>query len=145
MLMTEPRLPTGPDLGLEAQGFPLRVLVIGASAHTPGLLQQVGEVTGLGVETAWDPREALRRLREQSYDVVVVDLPYPQMTAEELFMAIVDVDPEQAGRVVFLANDLSDPATRRFLTEAGRPFLTQPVDQHQVYDLVMRVGLGESG
>ena len=141
--MREARLPTGPDLGLEAHGAPLRVLVIAASGYTPDLLKEIGEVGGLFVDAARAPLEAIQRLQDEFYEVVVIDLPNPQVTAEELYTAIVDISGEQAARVVFLANDLNDPTSLKFLTGAGRPFLTQPVDPHQIYDLVMRVGLGE--
>ena len=143
--MTESRLPTGLELGLGSYGSPLRVLVIGSSNYTPDMIKEVGEAGGLGVDVARDPRDAIQRMQDQFYEVVVVDLPNPQMTAEGLYTYIGEVNPEQAERVVFLANDLNDPSTLRFLTEAKRPFLTQPVDPHQVYDLMMRVGLAEVG
>ena len=141
--MTEPRLPPSLELGLDAVGSPLRVLVIGSSNYTPDMIKEVGAAGGLGVDVAHDPRDAIQHMQDQFYDVVVVDLPNPQMTAEGLYTYIGEVNPEQAERVVFFANDLNDPSTLRFLTEAKRPFLTQPVDPHQVYDLMMRVGLAD--
>ncbi len=141
--MTEPRLPTGPDLGLEAVGAPFRVLVIEASAYSAGLLRDTAAPAGLSVDVARDPWEALDRLGEDMYNVVVIDLPNSQVSGEELYSSIVKLDEDQANRVIFLVNDLTDPATRRLLTAAGRPFLTQPVDPLQLYDLVVRVGLGE--
>ena len=141
--MKEPRLPTGLELGLGDLGHPLRVLVIGSSNYTPDMITEVGEAGGLGVDVARDPRDAIQRLQDRFYDVVVVDLPNPQMTAEGLYTYISEANPQQAERVVFLANDLNDPSTLRFLTAAKRPFLTQPVDPHQVYDLMMRIGLSD--
>jgi CheY-like chemotaxis protein len=141
--MTESRLPTGPELGLEAVGAPFRVLVIEASAYSAGLLRETATPAGLSVDVARDPWEALDRLGEDVYNVVVIDLPNPQVNGEELYDRIVELSEDQASRVVFLVNDLTDPGTRRLLTAAGRPFLTQPVDPLQLYDLVVRVGLGE--
>ncbi len=141
--MTEPRLPTGPELGLEAVGAQFRVLVIEASAYSAGLLRETAAPAGLSVDVARDPWEAIDRLGEDVYNVVVIDLPNPQVTGEELYERIVHLNEDQASRVIFLVNDLAEPATRRLLTAAGRPFLTQPVDPLQLYDLVVRVGLGE--
>lgn len=141
--MTEPRLPTGPELGLEAIGAPFRVLVIEASAYSAGLLRETAVPAGLSVDVVRDPWEAVDRLGEGLYSVIVIDLPNPHVTGEELYERIAGLDVEQASHVIFLVNDLSDPATRRLLTAAGRPFLTQPVDPLQLYDLVVRVGLGE--
>lgn len=141
--MTEPRLPTGPELGLEAVGAPFRVLVIEASAYSAGVLRDTAAPAGLTVDVARDAWEAVERMGEDGYNVIVIDLPNPQVPGEELYERIAGLNEEQAGRVIFLVNDLSDPATRRLLTAAGRPFLTQPVDPLQLYDLVVRVGLGE--
>jgi CheY-like chemotaxis protein len=141
--MTEPRIPTGPELGLEPVAAPFRVLVIEASAYSAGLLRETATPAGLSVDVARDPWDAIDRLGEDLYNVVVIDLPNPQVTGEELYERIVQLDEDHASRVIFLVNDLTDPATRRLLTAAGRPFLTQPVDPLQLYDLVVRVGLGE--
>jgi DNA-binding response OmpR family regulator len=140
----EPGLPTGPNVGLETHGVAVRVLVIEGSGYTAGLLEEIAALTGLSVELTRDPRDGLRRLRGDWYDAVVVDLPAPHMTAEDLFRRIVAIDLDQARRVVFIANDLGEPATLKFLTDAGRPFLTQPVDPLELYDLILRVGLSEA-
>lgn len=142
-MLSGPGLPTGPELGLEAYGIPLRVLVIEPSTYTAGLLQDVGSVTGLSVEAARDPRGAVRLLRQEFFDAVVIDLPTPHISARDLFREIAGINLEQAARTIFLASDLGDTATRKFLTEVGRPFLTQPADPLELFDLVLRVGLGD--
>ena len=139
--MIEPGLPVGLDFGLDAAGIPLRVLVVEPLGHNAAILQEIGTLTGLSVELVRAPHEAIRRLQDTAFDVIVIELPPPHVTAEELFRGIVALDLEQACKVVFLVNDLGDPATRKFLTDAGRPFLTQPVDPAELYDLVLRVGL----
>jgi DNA-binding response OmpR family regulator len=141
--LTQHRLPAGPDFGPEAQGVPLRVLVVEASGYSAGLLEEVSHLTGLVVELSRNPRAAVDRLQSEFYDAVVIDLPPPLMPPEELFRRIVAIDLEQAVRVVFLVNDLGDPETRKFLTDAGRPWLTQPVDPAELHELVLRVGLAE--
>lgn len=141
--MAEPRLPTGPELGLETVGAPFRVLVIESGAYSAGLLRETAVPAGLTVDVARDAWEAVERMGEDVYNVIVIDLPNLHVTGAELYERIAGLNEEQVSRVVFLVNDLSDPATRRLLTAAGRPFLTQPVDPLQLYDLVVRVGLGE--
>lgn len=142
--MTEPRLPTGPELGLETLGTPFRVLVIEASAYSAGLLRETAAPAGVAVDVARNVRDALERLNQEFYPAVVIDLPNPQITGDELFTSIAELNDEQAERIIFLVNDLADPGTRRLLTEVGRPFLTQPVEPLQLYDLVVRVGLGNT-
>jgi CheY-like chemotaxis protein len=128
---------------MEEHGVPLRVLVIASSAYSSEMLREVGALGGFSVEMMRDPREALQQLKGELFDVVVIDLPNPEMTAADLYLGVLEANSEQAGRVVFLADDLSDPVTRKFLAQAERPFLTQPFDAGQLYDLVMRAGFGE--
>lgn len=141
--MIDPRLPTGLDLGQQPQGLPLRVLVLESSSRTGGILQELSALSGFSVECARHPDDALRRLRAEFFDVIVIELPSPLLAPDELFRRIEGISPEQADRIVFLANDLSDAETRRFLTAAGRPFLTSPADPDELNDLVLRTGLSE--
>ncbi len=137
----EPRLPAGMGFGLETTGIPLRILVIEPAGRSAAVLQEIGALTGITVQLNRDPRGAVGTLSQEHYDVIVVDLPPPHMTSAELFRSIVAVDIEQACRVVFLVNDLGDPSILKFLKDAGRPYLTAPVDPVELYDLVLRVGL----
>ena len=89
--MTDPRLPIGPELGLEAVGAPFRVLVIEASAYSAGLLRETATPAGLSVDVERDPWEAIDRLGEDVYNVVVIDLPNPQVTGAELYERIVQL------------------------------------------------------
>ena len=137
----KPGLPAGIGFGLETTGIPLRVLVIEAAGRSAAVLQEIGALTGVTVQLDRDPRSAVRTLRIESYDVIVVDLPPPHMTPAELFRSIVAVDIELVCKVVFLVSDLGDPMILKFLKDAGRPYLTAPVDPEELYELVLRVGL----
>ena len=139
--MMEPGLPTGMGFELETAGIPLRVLVVESLNHTSSVLQEIGAVTGMTVESERDARVAVERLRDEQFDVIIIHLPPPQMKPAELFRDIVAIDVEKAFRIIFLVNDLSDSDTRKLLTDAGRPFLTRPVASTALYDLVVRVGL----
>lgn len=136
--------PYGPDLAFRGGAAAIRALVIEASDYTASLLREAGATGTLVVESIRDPREALRRLREQFYDVVIANLPVVQMSADDFFRSVASLDLEQASRLVFVTSDLADPEVRRFLSAAGRPFLTHPVDPGSLTELVARVGLGPS-
>ncbi len=140
-LMDELR-PNGPEFDLETGASAIRTLVIEGTDFTATILKELRGATEVAVDSIHDPRSALHRIRSDFYDVVVADLPLAHMSAEDFFRGLVAVSLEQAARVVFLASDLGDPEVRRFLTGAGRPFLTQPVDPAELQALIVRVGLG---
>jgi DNA-binding response OmpR family regulator len=118
-------------------------LFIETTGYSAGVFREYVGQAGVEIELARNPRQALRRMKRQFYDTVVIELGTPQIPPDDLFRDIVAIDLEQAVRTIFLVSDLGETATRRFLTEVGRPFLTQPVDPAELHDLVLRVGLQE--
>lgn len=139
----EPRLPADLEFGLDTYGVELRVLFIETTGYSAGVFRDYVGQGGLQVELARNPGQALRQMKRQFYDTVVIELPTQQIPPDDLFRDIVAIDLEQAVRTIFLVNDLGETPIRRFLTEVGRPFLTQPVDPAELHDLVLRVGLQE--
>ncbi len=143
MVLMEPRVPADLEFGLEAYGVELRVLFLESSGYSAGVFREYVGRGGMEIELARNPRQALRQMKRRFYDTVVVELPTPQIPPDDLFRDIVAIDLEQAVRTIFLVNDLGETPIRTFLTEVGRPFLTQPVDPAELHDLVLRVGLQE--
>lgn len=107
--------------------------------HLRRLLERTPLNGDLSVESARDVRQALRRLEDGFYHAVLIELPAPRVGPRELFEHVNGHDPQQARRLVFLANDSLDTTTLRFLSEAGRPYLTKPVEPPELMDLVIRV------
>lgn len=143
--MYEAPHPYHPEIGLRTSGMPIRILIVEGSDYAGGLLRETGSPSLFHIECTRDARQAIHRLRNEFYEAVVVELPHPGVSAEQIFRSVIAFDLEQALRMVFIANDLSDPDTRHFLTQAGRPFLTRPVDPTELHDLVMRVAVGPKG
>ena len=135
--------PLTPDISLETPGLPIRILVVEGTEYAGDLLKESPSM--FQIEAARDAKVALRNMRNEFYDAVVVELPNASMSAEDLFRSVIGFDLEQALRMVFIASDLNDPDTRRFLTQAGRPFLIRPVDPDELHEMVLRVALGEDG
>ncbi len=57
---------------------------------------------GCSVEAAKNGREALDRLRQRSYDFILLDLDMPVMGGLELFRCLVGELPDQAARTIFM-------------------------------------------
>ncbi len=143
--MTGPYRPTTSDLGPHTKSPALRVLVLEAGLFGSGSLQRACVSAGLSVDWARDAQGLIRRLRSAYYHAILVGLPLPGVDLADLQGAIGALDPELADRLVYIAHDLGDPAARRFLTDAGRPFLTRPVTAEAIHDLVLRVGVNRHG
>ena len=95
----------------------------------PALAAAVSEAltdAGFRVDRAGDGQEALERIREKVYDLVVCDLKMPRMDGRALYKAISDASPTLARRIVFVTGDVAGTDTERFLEESGSRWLAKP-------------------
>ena len=81
---------------------------------------------GLKVDHAGDGEEALARVRQKPYDVVICDLKMPRVDGMTLYRAIAAATPELARRVIFVTGDVAGTDAERFLEESGCRWLAKP-------------------
>jgi CheY-like chemotaxis protein len=81
---------------------------------------------GLVVDHASDGEEALARVRQNSYDVVICDLKMPRVSGMMLYRAIAAATPALARRVIFVTGDVAATDAERFLAESGCRWLVKP-------------------
>jgi two-component system NtrC family sensor kinase len=82
--------------------------------------------TGCFADAVGDTNAALALLATRTYGSIFVDLHLSGLAGESLFAELVERDPDHAGRVIFATGDLESPPVRRFLQDAGRPFVGKP-------------------
>ena len=93
------------------------------------LAAAVGEAltdAGLSVDYAGDGEEALSRVRNKIYDVVICDLKMPRVDGMTLYRAIAAATPALARRVIFVTGDVAGTDAERFLEESGCRWLAKP-------------------
>ena len=81
---------------------------------------------GLKVDHAGDGEEALARVRQQAYDLVICDLQMPRLGGTTLYRAMAAVTPALARRVIFVTGAVAGTDAERFLTETGCRWLVKP-------------------
>lgn len=99
-----------------------RVLVVDDETAILEALEDVLSSEGYDVRTACNGREGLRRMREATPDILLLDLMMPVVDGHQMLEEI-ESDPRLAGTPVVLmsAGTLSQP---RF----SRPFLAKPFE-----------------
>ena len=78
-------------------------------------------------------RDALARLSAgERYDVILCDLMMPELTGAELHAALLELDPEQARRMIFITGGAFTAASQAFLDRVPNPCFEKPCDLAQL-------------
>jgi len=113
-------------------------LVIDDEEHICDFLVECLGEAGLWVDTATTANQALARLRQRAYDLVLCDIKMPGKSGIELYQEITKEQPELAARFVFITGDAISPGTREFLDTSGCCCLLKPFGMQEVLELVAK-------
>ncbi len=81
---------------------------------------------GFKVDRAGNGEEALVRLRERHYDVIICDLKMPKVDGMMFFGEVSAKMPHVARRLVFVTGDVAGTEAERFLEESGCRWIPKP-------------------
>jgi signal transduction histidine kinase/BarA-like signal transduction histidine kinase len=81
---------------------------------------------GFIVDRAGDGQEALRRVNQTAYDLIVCDLKMPKVDGIRFYQTLVNTHPDVARRVIFVTGDVAGTEAERFLQESGCRWLAKP-------------------
>ena len=115
------------------------VLVVEDEGPLREALTEVLQGLGHRVVGVTTGHEALSRLRERTWDLVMLDLRLPDVDGQAVWERALAPDPRLAGRVVFMTGDIMSAETQGFLDEARRPFLLKPFTMEEVGRVVSEV------
>jgi signal transduction histidine kinase len=128
--------PPQPRVAATASG---NVLVVEDEEPLREALTEVLHGLGHRVVGATTGHEALSRLRERTWDLVMLDLRLPDVDGQVVWERALAPDSRLAGRVVFMTGDIMSGETQGFLEEARRPFLLKPFTMEDVGRVVSEV------
>ena len=111
---------------------PARLLVVDDEPEIRAMLSEILAVDGHLVEQAADGDEALARLAERRYDLVISDLLMPALDGPGLYERLRQTDPAMADRLLFITGDTLSLSAQRFLERAGRPVIEKPLAPAEV-------------
>jgi signal transduction histidine kinase/CheY-like chemotaxis protein len=102
------------------------VLVVEDEAALGAAVAEALGDAGFSVDRASDGVEALERLRDRPYDLIVCDLKMPRLDGTAFYRELAAIDPAMARRILFVTGDVAGTDAERFLEEARCRWLAKP-------------------
>jgi len=128
--------PAAPEVEEETAVAARSILVVDDEASIQRLLGSLLEIDGHRVDTASNGREALERIGERDYDVLITDIKMPDMDGRDLFAQLQKNNPALAEHTVFITGDTVSPDTRSFLQDVKNPVLAKPFRIREVRETI---------
>lgn len=104
----------------------VRILVVEDEPTVAELIGDVMTDEGYRVETLLDSREALGRLEERTYSLVICDLKMPFLDGQGLYRTLVRRENPMQHKLLFVTGDTMAPRAIEFLKSNGLPYLAKP-------------------
>jgi CheY-like chemotaxis protein len=123
---TQEKPVTAPAEAIPSSWMGMRVLVVEDEPTVARLIGDVLEDEGLRVDVLLDGREALRRLDQEFYDLVICDMKMPELDGEQFYHALAQADSSLRERFFFVTGDVLAARTRDFLERNRLPHLAKP-------------------
>jgi two-component system NtrC family sensor kinase len=114
------------------------ILVVDDESSIQALLRDVLNMDGHQVDVAGSGAEALRHMFDRQYDLIITDIKMPEMSGQEFYHRVREIDREQAERMVFITGDTVNVATRQFLQRVSNPCLVKPFKVEEIREVVER-------
>jgi DNA-binding NtrC family response regulator len=113
-----------------------RVLVVDDEEDIRHLLAEILATDGHVVEEAANGRQALERLSEAQFDLVISDLLMPQLDGPGLYEELCRRDPDMARHLMFITGDTLSAAAHAFLQRVRRRAIEKPFVPDEVRHVV---------
>jgi two-component system NtrC family sensor kinase len=105
----------------------LAILLVDDEATIARALARLLHRHGHTVEVAANGQQALAKLREQAYDLIVTDWRMPELDGPGLYRVLEQEYPHLCQRTIILTGDTLSPEVHAFFAEHDIPRLTKPV------------------
>jgi len=113
-----------------------RILVVEDEPAIREICQAVLCNEGFLVDTVTNNKLAEDRIREEEYDLLLVDIKTPVMNGKELYQDIMNCLPEMTDRVIFTTGDVMEEDTELLMKKSGRPFLLKHFTPEELIEIV---------
>jgi len=113
----------------------LRILVVDDEPDTLGLIKLTLQTAGYQVQTTTGGREALRLVREEPFDVVILDIMMPDVSGFDV-MRELNNDPTPPPPVIFLTARSGEEDQEIGMSLGVTRYLLKPITRGSLLDAI---------
>ena len=118
------------------------ILLVEDETELSSVLQQHFTSEGYRVEMAANGAEALRRVIEADFDVIVCDMVMPRLPGNMFYYAVQRVKPALCERFLFITGHGESPGVREFLAALSERVISKPFNLEDLVGAVREVAEG---
>ena len=122
----------------------MRILVVDDEPLIAECLSRTLGDEGHLVELAKTGNELIENRDLTRYDIIILDVKMPGIDGMELFDYIKQLSGDVSSRVMFITGDISNPATREFITSTGNPMIAKPFTLDGLVSAVRKFAMKQS-
>jgi two-component system NtrC family sensor kinase len=115
-----------------------RILVVDDEQVVRDVVNRVLTGEGHEVHTVDNADDALKKIKSQRYNLILLDIKMPGMDGAALYRRIQKIAKSLARRIVFITGDIIGADTEKFLYETKAPHIDKPFDAEQLSREVRR-------
>ncbi len=123
----------------QARGRGRRVLVVDDEAEIAELLREILEREEYAVVLAASGNEALERLEDGNFELIISDLKMPDLDGPGLYRRLAQIRPELLERLILITGDTLGTGTEEFLAHCQRPVIEKPFAPGDIVRLLENV------
>ena len=116
-----------------------RILVVDDEEMIVELYLQLLQALGHSIDTASTGLEALRKIEEHDFDLVITDIKMPRMSGIQLYEKTMEIKPSMRRRFIFITGDMNSLTSRQFSTVTDNPCLLKPVNIEKIEATIREV------
>jgi len=131
-------------VGFDVPGEPkstsnTRILVVDDEPMVQKFLTVVLTGEGYKVDIVDNGNDALERLGNEEYDVILLDIKLPGMSGIEIYKELQEGSKSLARKVIFITGDVMGEDTMAYILSSGTPYITKPFDAAKLVKEIGRI------
>lgn len=99
------------------------------------VVKTILEMEGFDVVSVKSGKDALGKIKEHTFDLILLDIMMPDMSGWELFNHILEIDP--GAKVIFLTVlEISEERLKQLKAQGIKDYITKPFDKDELVEKI---------